>query len=56
MVTNGESFFGTPVYAAKSGIPVFVGVNAIAAVEETGIEVSTYPVSTVMEYSTMSEI
>ena len=53
---NGESLFGAPVDAGKSGIPVFVGVNAIAAVEETGIEVNTYPVSTVMEYNSMSEI
>ncbi|HJH31180.1 MAG TPA: DUF128 domain-containing protein [Methanosarcinaceae archaeon] len=53
---SGESLFGAPASAGKSGIPVFVGVNAIAAVEETGIEVNTYPVSTVMEYSKMSEI
>ena len=53
---NGESLFGAPVEAGKSGLPVFVGVNSIAAVEETGIEVTTYPVSTVLEYSTMSEI
>ena len=53
---DGESLFGAPVEAGKSGLLVFVGVNAIAAVEETGIEVTTYPVSTVLEYSTMSEI
>ncbi|MGP8330713.1 MAG: DUF128 domain-containing protein [Methanosarcinaceae archaeon] len=53
---DGESLFGAPIEVGKSGIPVFVGVNAIAAVEETGIEVTTYPVSTVLEYSTMSEI
>ena len=53
---DGESLFGAPVEVGKSGLPVFVGINAIAAVEETGIEVTTYPVSTVMEYSTMSEI
>ncbi|MCL7411710.1 MAG: DUF128 domain-containing protein [Methanosarcinaceae archaeon] len=53
---EGEALFGAPVDAGRSGIPVLVGVNAIAAVEETGIEVNTYPVSTVMEYSTMSEI
>jgi hypothetical protein len=28
----------------------------IAAVEETGIEVNIYPVSTVMDYNSMSEI
>ncbi|MGP8321396.1 MAG: DUF128 domain-containing protein [Methanosarcinaceae archaeon] len=53
---DGEPIFGAPVDAGKSGLPVFVGVNAIAAVEETGIEVITYPVSNVLEYSTMSEI
>lgn len=53
---DGEAMFGAPVEVGKSGLPVFVGVNAIAAVEETGIEVTTYPVSTVLEYNTMSEI
>jgi len=53
---SGEEIFGAPVDVGKSGIPVIVGLNAIAAVEEAGIEVNTYPVSTVLEYNTMSAL
>ncbi|MEA1985407.1 MAG: NrpR regulatory domain-containing protein [Euryarchaeota archaeon] len=46
---------GSPVDAGMSGVLVSVGVNAIAAVEEAGIEVDTDPVSTVMRYEDMRE-
>ena len=53
---SGEEIFGAPVDIGKSGIPVFVGVNAISAIEEAGINVTTYPVSTLMEYRDMSTL
>jgi repressor of nif and glnA expression len=53
---SGEELFGAPVDVGRSGIPVIVGINAIAAVEEAGIEVVTHPVSTVLEYNTMSAL
>jgi hypothetical protein len=52
----GEEVFGAPVDIGRSGIPVIVGINAIAAVEEAGIEVVTHPVSKVLEYKTMSTL
>ncbi|MBN1133871.1 MAG: DUF128 domain-containing protein [Methanosarcinaceae archaeon] len=51
-----EEVFGAPVDIGRSGIPVIVGINAIAAVEEAGIEVVTHPVSTVLKYNTMSAL
>lgn len=53
---SGEELFGAPVDIGRSGIPVIVGINAIAAVEEAGIEVVTHPVSAVLEYNTMSAL
>jgi len=32
------------------------GMNGICALEETGIRIETNPISTVLEYKTMSEI
>jgi hypothetical protein len=38
------------------GIPVMAGINAVAAVEEAGIQVETLPVSTLLEYRKMKEL
>jgi hypothetical protein len=52
---NG-SIYGAPVDTGMTGVVVSVGVNVIAAVEETGIPVVTHPVSTTMAYEKMSRI
>ncbi len=51
-----ESLFGAPIEIGKFGIAIVGGINGICALEETGIEIETNPVSTIMEYKTMSEI
>jgi len=51
-----EFLFGAPVETGKFGIAIVGGINGICALEETGIEIETNPVSTVLEYKTMSEI
>jgi len=51
-----ESLFGAPVEIGKFGIAIVGGINGICALEETGIKIETNPVSTVLEYRTMSEI
>jgi len=51
-----ESLFGAPVETGKFGIAIVGGINGICALEETGIKIETKPVSTVLEYRTMSEI
>jgi repressor of nif and glnA expression len=52
----GEEVFYAPVSRGMVGIPVMAGINAVAAVEEAGINVETLPVSTVMEYRRMKQI
>lgn len=47
---------GAPVDIGMSGIVVSVGVNALAVVEEYGIDVTTRPVSTIMDYGTMKSL
>ena len=51
-----ETLLGAPVETGKFGIAVVGGINGICALEETGIKIETNPVSTVIEYRTMSEI
>ncbi|HEY9246678.1 MAG TPA: NrpR regulatory domain-containing protein, partial [Candidatus Methanoperedens sp.] len=46
----GFPVFNAPVDKGKVGVVVYAGVNAMAAVEETGIKVNTYPISTVMDF------
>ncbi len=50
---SSEDVLYAPVQRGKVGIPVMVGINAVAAVEEAGIQIDTHPVSTVMEYKKM---
>ena len=47
---------GAPIEMGKFGIAIVGGINGICALEETGIRIETNPISTVLEYKTMSEI
>jgi hypothetical protein len=51
-----EDVLYAPIERGKVGIPVMVGINSVAAVEEAGIKVDTHPVSTVMKYSKMKKL
>jgi HTH-type transcriptional regulator, global nitrogen regulator NrpRI len=51
-----EPLLGAPIEIGKFGIAIVGGINGICALEETGIKIETNPVSTIMEYKTMSEI
>jgi repressor of nif and glnA expression len=58
-ITTGEIdefLLGAPVETGKFGVAVVGGINGICALEETGIEIETNPISTVLDYQTMSEI
>ena len=50
------SLLGAPIEMGKFGIAIVGGINGICALEETGIRIETNPISTVLEYKTMSEI
>lgn len=47
---------GAPIEIGKIGIPVYAGVNAVAAAEERGISIRTDPISTTMEYKHMRKL
>lgn len=47
---TGKSVQNAPVDSGKVGIVIYAGTNIIAAVEEKGIEVKTYPISTIMDF------
>lgn len=51
-----ESLFGAPVETGKFGFSLIGGINGICVLEESGIKIETHPVSTVLEYRSMTEI
>lgn len=51
-----EALYGAPIETGKFGIAIAGGINGVCALEETGIKIETNPVSTVLEYKTMTEI
>ncbi|ADE37453.1 DUF128 domain-containing protein [Methanohalophilus mahii] len=56
MDNESGNVLGAPVDVGLSGIVVSAGVNALAVVEEYGIDVTTRPVSTIMDYGTMKTL
>jgi len=58
-ITTGEIdefLLGAPVDIGKFGVAVVGGINGVCALEETGIKIETNPLSTMLEYRTMSEL
>lgn len=52
----GKSVLNAPVDAGKVGVVVYAGVNAVAAVEETGIKVETHPISTIIDFRELKKL
>ena len=52
----GKSVLNAPVDNGKVGIVVYAGVNAMAAVEETGIKVNTHPISTIVDFKELKKL
>ncbi len=52
----GNPVFNAPVDNGKVGIAVYAGVNAMAAVEEAGIKVNTFPISTVINFKELKKL
>ena len=52
----GKSVLNAPVDAGKVGVVVYAGTNIMAAVEESGINVATYPISTIMDFKDLKKL
>ncbi len=52
----GKSVLRAPVDSGKVGIVVYAGTNIMAAVEESGISVTTYPISTIMDFRDLKRL
>lgn len=52
----GKSVLNAPVDAGKVGVVVYAGTNAMAAVEESGIDVTTYPISTIIDFGELKKL
>jgi repressor of nif and glnA expression len=52
----GKSVLNAAIDAGKAGIMVYAGTNIIAAVSEMGVKVTTYPISTVIDFKEMKNL
>ncbi|MDP2766364.1 MAG: DUF128 domain-containing protein [Candidatus Methanoperedens sp.] len=53
---SGKSVLNAPVDTGKVGVVAFAGTNAMAAVEENGINVDTYPISTIIDFKELKKL
>jgi repressor of nif and glnA expression len=53
---SGKSVLNAPVDPGKVGVVVYAGTNIMAAVEESGIYVDTYPISTIMDFKDLKKL
>lgn len=53
---TGKSVLNVPVDSGKAGVVVYAGTNIMAAVEEKGINVTTFPISTIMDFRELKRI
>lgn len=49
----GDMVLGAPINPGRIGIPVYAGLNPVAALVEMGVDVKAHPVSAVMDYSSL---
>jgi hypothetical protein len=52
----GSPIFNAPVSPGKIGLPIYAGLNCIVAVEESGIDVSVFPISRMANYKNMTRL
>ncbi len=52
----GKSVLNAAIDAGKVGIAVYAGTNIMAAVSEIGVKVTTYPISTVIDFNEMKKL
>ncbi len=52
----GKPVLNSAVDAGKAGIVVYAGTNIMAAVSETGIKVTTYPISTTIDFKELKKL
>jgi len=53
---SGKSVLNAPVESGKVGVVVYAGTNIMAAVEESGINVDTHPISTIMDFRDLKKL
>jgi repressor of nif and glnA expression len=53
---SGISVLNAPIDPGKVGVVVYAGTNIMAAVEESGINVDTYPISTIMDFKDLKKL
>ncbi|MDW7775680.1 MAG: NrpR regulatory domain-containing protein [Methanosarcinales archaeon] len=49
----GASVLGGPINTGKIGISLYAGVNSLVAVDESGIDISIHPISTITNFKDM---
>ncbi|HLB71510.1 MAG TPA: NrpR regulatory domain-containing protein, partial [Candidatus Methanoperedens sp.] len=54
--TPGRSVLDAEVDAGRTGIAVYAGTNIMAAVNEIGIKVNTYPISSIIDFKDLKKL
>lgn len=52
----GKPLLNAPIDAGKVGVVVYAGTNAMAAAEEMGLKVTTYPISTIIDFKELKKL
>lgn len=52
----GKSILRAPINPGKIGLSIYAGINSLAAVQESGIDISVHPISSIMNYKDMKKL
>ncbi len=52
----GASVLRAPISAGKIGVSLYAGINSLVAVQESGIDISIHPISTITRFKDMTRL
>jgi repressor of nif and glnA expression len=52
----GTPILKAPISPGKIGLPIYAGINGLVAVQESGIDISIHPISSIMNYKDMTKL
>ncbi|HUV83781.1 MAG TPA: NrpR regulatory domain-containing protein [archaeon] len=52
----GNPILRAPISPGKIGLPIYAGINSLVAVQESGIDISIHPISSIMNYKDMTKL
>ena len=53
---TGNPVLRAPINSGNIGLPIYAGINSLVAVQESGIDISIYPISSITNYKNMKKL